>query len=107
MSEGKINPLQFRELAMPSPQYRNNLAIVEQLERIDHALTVKELAPILSMSETKLYDMARAGRIPSYRIGGGVRFDPRAVARWLESKAIVVPGLPQMPSRVVEPADSR
>jgi len=27
--------------------------------------------------------MAKAGRMPSFRVGAAVRFDPRAVAEWL------------------------
>jgi hypothetical protein len=27
--------------------------------------------------------MAKAGRLPSLRIGTAVRFDPRAIAEWL------------------------
>lgn len=65
-----------------------DLSIVNLIAAKDHALDVKELAPLLKMSSTKLYNMARGGRIPSYRIDGGVRFDPHAVAEWLKSQAI-------------------
>lgn len=74
---------------MPSSKLEYDLSIANRIEAMDHALTVKELAPLISCSPTKLYDMAREGRIPSYRIDGGVRFDPHAVAEWLRSRAIV------------------
>ncbi len=52
------------------------------------ALTADDLAELLSMSRKHLYKLAKDGRIPSYRIGGAVRFDPRATADWLENRTI-------------------
>ena len=75
---------------MSSSDHQFNLSIADRIDAIDHALTVKELAPLLNVSTTSLYCKARAGRIPSYPLGGSVRFDPHAVAEWLraqESKA--------------------
>ena len=71
---------------MPSSAHQNNLSIADRLDLMDHALTVKQLAPLLNVSLTSLYNRAREGRIPSYRIGGSVRFDPHTVAEWLRAK---------------------
>jgi excisionase family DNA binding protein len=32
-----------------------------------------------------VYDLAQKGRIPHYRIGDLIRFDPHEIAEWLES----------------------
>jgi excisionase family DNA binding protein len=71
---------------MSSSSSSHHLSLADRIEAIDHALTVKELAPMLSLSLTLLYNRAREGRIPSYRIGGSVRFDPHAVAEWLRAQ---------------------
>jgi excisionase family DNA binding protein len=58
-------------------------SLSDQIERIHHALTAKELAGFLCVSEITIYKHAAAGRIPSFRVGTCLRFDPRAVANWL------------------------
>jgi len=58
-------------------------SIPEELETIAHALTAKNLAQLLQVSEVTIYKLAKANKLPSFRIGTAVRFDPRAVARWL------------------------
>jgi excisionase family DNA binding protein len=58
-------------------------SLPDQIERIPHALTAAELARWLAVSRITVFKLARAGRIPCFRIGTCVRFDPRAVATWL------------------------
>ncbi len=69
-----------------------DLAVACHIEQMDHALTVKELATLLSISPPTIYSRARSGLIPSYRIWGSVRFDPRAIADWIRSQSISVQG---------------
>jgi len=64
----------------------SELTLADQIERIGHALTADDLATILAVSRITIFKYAKAGRIPSFRIGTCVRFDPRAVARWLRSQ---------------------
>lgn len=71
---------------MSSSCNSHSLSLADRIDAMDHALTVKELAPLLSVSSTSLYNRAREGRIPSYRIGGSVRFDPHTVAEWLRAQ---------------------
>jgi excisionase family DNA binding protein len=61
------------------------MSIVEQLEGFGRALTAEELAKLLSVSRVTIFKQAAAGRIPSFRVGTCVRFDPRAVANWLRN----------------------
>jgi excisionase family DNA binding protein len=58
-------------------------SLPDQIERIHHALTAAELAQWLAVSRITVFKLAKAGRIPCFRIGTCVRFDPRAVATWL------------------------
>jgi excisionase family DNA binding protein len=59
------------------------MSLADKIERIGRAMTAKELAGFLSVSEVTIFKHAAAGRIPSFRVGSCVRFDPRAVATWL------------------------
>jgi excisionase family DNA binding protein len=52
------------------------------------AWTAAELADVLSMSAKHILKMAKEQRMPSYRIGGSVRFDPSATADWLERRSV-------------------
>ena len=55
-------------------------------ERIGRALTAKQLAAVLAVSRIVIYRLAKAGRIPSFKVGTCVRFDPKAVAAWLRAR---------------------
>lgn len=59
------------------------LTLAERIERIEGAMTADQLAKLLGVSKITIFKQAKAGRIPSFRIGTCVRFDPRAVATWL------------------------
>jgi len=59
------------------------LSLADRIERIERALTANELAEILTVSRITIFKQAKAGRIPSFRVGSCVRFDPHSVARWL------------------------
>jgi len=59
------------------------MSIADELEKTAHALTAEDVAKFLSVSKLTIYKHAAAGRIPSFRVGTCVRFDPRAVANWL------------------------
>jgi excisionase family DNA binding protein len=55
------------------------------------ALTVSEVAAILSVSERQVYKLAATNRIPSFKIGASIRFDPADFAEWLRNKMAVQP----------------
>ena len=50
------------------------------------ALTVSDVAELLSISERQVYKLAAENSIPSFKIGGSVRFDPAAFAAWLRQR---------------------
>jgi excisionase family DNA binding protein len=59
-----------------------------RIERCKGALTAPALATLLGMSRTTIYEMAATNRLPYYRIGCMVRFDPVTIAEWLRSQSV-------------------
>jgi excisionase family DNA binding protein len=60
--------------------------LADSLDRKTSALTVSEVAGLLSISERQVYKLVAEHRIPNFKIGGSIRFDPFAVAFWLRQK---------------------
>jgi excisionase family DNA binding protein len=62
-----------------------------------------EMAARLGVSRSWLYDAAKAGRIPSIRIGGEegpLRFVPEDIERWIDdARAAWAPGHPTVATR--------
>jgi excisionase family DNA binding protein len=44
---------------------------------------------MLSISQRQIYKMAATNRIPNFKIGTSVRFDPDALREWLGEKTLV------------------
>jgi excisionase family DNA binding protein len=76
--EAAISGHKFRRLLMPEAR-----SIADQVESYRRALQASELAGLLAVSKITIFKLAKAGRIPSFRVGTCVRFDPRKVADWL------------------------
>jgi hypothetical protein len=72
-------------LSMPQSEDRRSLPM--RLRQFKHALSAKQLAPMLGLTPSYILKRAKTGKILSYRIGGAVRFDPAVTADWLESQA--------------------
>jgi excisionase family DNA binding protein len=64
----------------------SEMILADRIEQMDRALTAEDLAKLLSVSKVTIFKQAAAGKIPSFRVGTCVRFDPRAVAHWLRSQ---------------------
>jgi excisionase family DNA binding protein len=62
------------------------MSLADQIEKIGRALTAEELSKLLTVSRVTIFKQAAAGRIPSFRVGTCVRFDPKAIANWLRSQ---------------------
>lgn len=62
------------------------MSLIEKLNTMDRALTVTELANLLHLGKTAIYDMVRRGAIPCIRFGYSVRFDPHEIAEWLKNR---------------------
>lgn len=72
---------------MAVPSNNERLSVSERVASFKRALKVKELSNILAISHKTIYKQAQRGEIPSIRVGGAVRFDPKAVADWLDKMA--------------------
>jgi excisionase family DNA binding protein len=71
--------------------------MIELLKQRKSALTVREVAEILSLSEREIYKLAASNRIPHFRIGASVRFDSESLVGWLESR-MLTPSDRRLPS---------
>lgn len=71
---------------MPAHQSHpsNPLDLPARLRQRRETLTAKELAALLHCTSSYLLKRAKAGKVPAYRIGGLIRFDPARIAEWLE-----------------------
>jgi predicted DNA-binding transcriptional regulator AlpA len=63
------------------------LDLPTRIERRRRALKVSELADLVHISGNRLYEMVARGQVPSYRIAGSIRFDPKTTAEWLRAQA--------------------
>ncbi len=63
-----------------------SLNLIEELESRHGAMKVSDLTEILGVDDKHIYRMAAQGKLPSFRVGGAVRFDPQEVANWLRLK---------------------
>jgi excisionase family DNA binding protein len=63
------------------------LTLTQTIARnVKGALTAKQLAGMLNISPKTVFKLAKAGRIPSFRVGSAVRFDARLVIDWLRKQ---------------------
>ena len=63
--------------------------LAEQIEKTTHALTVPEVAKLCHTSTMTIYRQVKQNRIPYFKIGDSVRFDPKALATWLRKMQCV------------------
>jgi excisionase family DNA binding protein len=57
-----------------------------QLESSPNMITVKMLAELLNIGQTKVYKLVNHRAIPHYRFGKMIRFDPWIIARWVREQ---------------------
>jgi excisionase family DNA binding protein len=77
---GELDCSRFR--ADAGPQF----ALADRIERFGRAMTATQLASVLAVSRIIIYKLAKKNRIPSFRVGSCVRFDPKAAAAWLRKE---------------------
>lgn len=60
---------------------------VSELSQINHELLmIKEVAAYLRVTEQSLYRLARAGKIPFYKVGGAIRFKKTDIEAYLSNQ---------------------
>src|SRR5437870_6064069 len=68
-------PYQFKSLA-------------SRVRGMHGALDAGELAKLLGVAKVTILRRAKRGKIPSFRIGTMIRFDPQAISRWLLEQGV-------------------
>jgi excisionase family DNA binding protein len=68
------------------------------------SLDVPAIAEQLGTSRDHVRRMARSGRIPHFRIGGFIRFDPDEITEWLESRHVSTRESQGLPPKIEDPA---
>jgi predicted DNA-binding transcriptional regulator AlpA len=63
------------------------LSIPSMIERHKGLMTAKQLAAMIGMPLPTLYQFSAQGRIPSFNVGGLIKFDPKTIAAWLRDRA--------------------
>ncbi len=53
------------------------MSLVEMLERQTKVLRARDVARLFEVTPQHIYKMAASGKIPSFRVAGAIRFDPR------------------------------
>lgn len=51
----------------------------------DRILTVKEAAAILRVSQSKLYQMVKEGKVPHVSLGGRIIFPEQVLIQWVNA----------------------
>jgi excisionase family DNA binding protein len=65
---------------------KKTVGLADSLDRKTSALTVADVAELLNVSERQVYKLVAEHRIPCFKIGGSIRFDPFGLALWLRMK---------------------
>jgi excisionase family DNA binding protein len=60
--------------------------LTDSLDGRRRALVVADIAELLNISERQVYKLVAKHRIPCFKIGGSIRFDPVAISAWLREK---------------------
>jgi excisionase family DNA binding protein len=62
--------------------------MISATQTLPRLVGAKEIATALHCTAKHIYDLAKHGQVPHYRIGASVRFDPIQIAEWLETMKI-------------------
>lgn len=73
---------------MVSTQTTPVAGLAEYLQNRPRALRAGEVAALLGVSERLVYKLASDRRIPAFRVGCALRFDPAALASWLRQQMV-------------------
>jgi len=81
---------------LPEALTRGDLAkktagLVGCLNERRQALLVTDVAELLNVSERHVYKLVAAHRIPCFKVGGSIRFDPFAISAWLRQQMSAAP----------------
>jgi excisionase family DNA binding protein len=64
-------------------------SLASHINSLHRALNAQELADYVGMKKVTILRRAKRGDIPCFHIGGAVRFDSSAIAKWLMQRGVV------------------
>ena len=59
----------------------------------DEVLTMEEICDVLQVHKSTVYNLARRGQIPGFRVGADWRFRKDAIERWMTEQTIYAQGV--------------
>ena len=62
--------------------------LIEKLDTFGKAIRTRQLAALLSVGRSTLYEWVEKGTIPAYKHRGVVFFDPLKIAMWLRQQEV-------------------
>jgi excisionase family DNA binding protein len=62
--------------------------IVAKLKALRGLIGARTVAELLGLKPATVYKMARLNQVPCFRVGYSIRFDPSAIASWLQTRQI-------------------
>jgi excisionase family DNA binding protein len=77
---------ELQELMVSEEIGSGSVGLAESLEQKRRALLVVDVAQLLNISERQVYKLVAGHRIPCFKIGASIRFDPLAISAWLRRK---------------------
>ena len=63
-------------------------SVMEQLRTRGQAMKVREVADLLNLDPDTVVRYANEQKIPAFKVGSRWRFDPHALAMWIEQRSI-------------------
>jgi excisionase family DNA binding protein len=63
-------------------------SLASHINSMHKALKADELADLIGMKKVTILRRAKRGAIPCFHIGGAVRFDSSAIAKWLMQQGV-------------------
>ena len=81
----KSKPARLRVVA---PASVTSQSISQQIRNCRSALTVDDVAEYLNLAKKTVYSMSASRRIPSFKIGAVLRFDPAVLADWIDDRTM-------------------
>ena len=78
-----LDDVQHHQPAQNEPNVFDMLAVIESQKT---AMTVEEVARLFKKSAETIRRMASKRQLPSFRMGGSIRFNPASLGYWLRQR---------------------
>ena len=88
MSSLAVLQAEMRQRQLPASEATESLSLSERIKQTSHALAADDVADLLQVSRLTILRQAKKGVIPSFRVGSLVRFDPKSIAVWLQTRVV-------------------